>query len=138
MPGGEESQEEGGGRNSDRVPDLSGEQSTDDESETEQESEEEEVLDLSREEPAPPPGPAPAPAVGPEWNPEPARERIRGAIAVGLVGLLALIATGSFVLLATGTLSLEETEGLLTALFTPLLALAGTALGFYFGGQRRN
>ncbi len=99
--------------------------------------EDSEVLDLAAEEPTPPPGPAPRPEVGAIWNPEPARERIRGAIAVGLVVLLALIAVGSIVLLATDALSLDEVEGLLTALFAPLLALAGTALGFYFGGQRR-
>lgn len=97
----------------------------------------EEVLDLS-EEPEPPPGPPPAPAVGAVWNPEPARERIRGAVAVGLIALLGIIAIGSFVLLSTDTLSLDEVEGLLTALFSPLLALTGTALGFYFGGQRRS
>jgi hypothetical protein len=98
---------------------------------------EEEVLDLSAEEPAPSPGPVPKPEVGAVWNPEPGRERIRGAIAVGLVILLASIAVGSIVLLATDALTLDEVEGLLTALFAPLLALAGTALGFYFGGQRR-
>jgi len=96
------------------------------------------VLDLSEEEPAPPPGPPPSPAVGAVWNPEPARERIRGAVAVGLIVLLGVIAIASFALLATDTLSLDEVEGLLTALFSPLLALTGTALGFYFGGQRRN
>jgi hypothetical protein len=95
------------------------------------------ALDLSEEEPAPPPGPPPAPAVGAVWNPEPAREKIRGAVAVGLIVLLGVIAIGSFVLLSTDTLTLDEVEGLLTALFTPLLALTGTALGFYFGGQRR-
>jgi hypothetical protein len=94
-------------------------------------------LDLSEEEPAPPPGPPPSPAVGALWNPEPAREKIRGAVAVGLIVLLGVIAIGSFVLLSTDTLTLDEVEGLLTALFTPLLALTGTALGFYFGGQRR-
>ena len=110
---------------------------SDDETGPEDASADEEILDLSAEEPAPPLGPAPGPEVGAVWNPEPARERIRGAIAVGLVGLLALIAVGSIVLLATDTLSLDEVEGLLAALFAPLLALAGTALGFYFGGQRR-
>jgi hypothetical protein len=100
-------------------------------------SQDEDVLDLSVEEPTPPLGPAPKPEVGAIWNPEPARERIRGAIAVGLVALLALIALGAIVLLATDTLSLDEVEGLLAAVFAPLLALAGTALGFYFGGQRR-
>ena len=96
-----------------------------------------EVLDLAGQEPPPPAGPAPGPEVGGVWNPEPTRERIRGALAVGLVVFLALIAIASFVLLATNTIALDEVQGLLTALFTPLLALAGTALGFYFGGQRQ-
>lgn len=93
-------------------------------------------IDLSGEEPAR--GPGPVVHEGRVWNPEPGREKIRGALAIFLVSILSAIAVGSFVLVATNTFTLDEVEGLLTALFTPLLALTGTALGFYFGGQQQH
>ena len=78
----------------------------------------------------------PSPEVKP-YDPEPQREKLRGYLAGGLVLLLAVI-----VLLAFGTMwskwaSEAEIKDLLSTIFPPLVALAGTAIGFYFGGRAR-
>jgi hypothetical protein len=50
--------------------------------------------------------------------------------------LLGLTALALIVLTAAGCLSIDETKDLAVSIFTPLVAVTGAALGFYFGGHR--
>jgi len=56
---------------------------------------------------------------------------------MGLLILLALTVAVAFVLVATRRVSIADMRTLLEVLFTPLVALTGTALGFYFGGREQ-
>lgn len=73
-----------------------------------------------------------------EYDPEPQREELRGILAVALVAILAAIVGLSFIAIWWDWATPEEVRELLSALFPPLVALAGTALGFYFGGHNRS
>src|SRR5438094_430323 len=79
-------------------------------------------------------GPPPSPTERP-WNPEPRRGSRRGLLAGALVGLLGLTIGAAFGLEASNLLDRGEVDGLLRPIFPSLVALTGTALGFYFGGR---
>jgi hypothetical protein len=60
------------------------------------------------------------------------RERVRGWIAFGLVGILAVVVVLGMLGLLIGRLSTRELNDLLSSLGL-LTTLVGTAMGFYFG-----
>jgi hypothetical protein len=91
-----------------------------------------EELDLSQE-PAPLATP-PAPHTVP-YNPEPARERMRGAIVIFLLAILGGTVAASFVALWVDAITAEDLRTLLTLIFTPIIGLVGAATGFYYGGR---
>jgi hypothetical protein len=66
---------------------------------------------------------------------ESVRERKRGYLAAALVGILAALVLGSPIALAFGA-NVDELKSLLEVLLPPVIALTGTAVGFYFGGPR--
>jgi hypothetical protein len=66
------------------------------------------------------------------FNPDPIREETRGDLARGLLWLLTFAIGG--VLFFVGVGRLEGTV-ITQSIFPSLIALAGTALGFYFGSQ---
>ncbi len=66
------------------------------------------------------------------YNSEETRENTRGDLARGLLWLLALVVGGVLVFIGLGRL---EGTVLTQSIFPSLVALAGTALGFYFGSQ---
>ena len=68
------------------------------------------------------------------YDPEPKRENTRGILAVGLVSLVALEVVLGFVALMTGT-SIGDLRQLFEIVFSPSVALAGSATGFYFAGR---
>lgn len=70
------------------------------------------------------------------YDPEPEREKVRARIAYGLTAFVAIYAAGAFIALATGWAEIEDLERL-QVYFTPVITLAATALGFYFGGKQR-
>lgn len=87
-------------------------------------------LDLTKIEPsltdqAPPPF-----TVGEPFDPAAKREGTRGDLARGLLWLLALCIGGVLTFIPLGLL---EGSVLTQSVFPSLIALAGTALGFYFG-----
>ena len=94
-------------------------------------SETEKVLDFSREEP---PGPPPPPAqdITKPYNPDETRETTRGDLARGLLWLLTFAIGGVLAFIGLGRL---DGTVLTQSIFPSLVALAGTALGFYFGSQ---
>jgi hypothetical protein len=69
----------------------------------------------------------------PRFDPEPGRERMRGWLAVGLLGLLTATIAAAFVLVAIKRVSVTDMKSLLDLIIPPEVALAGSAIGFYFG-----
>jgi hypothetical protein len=92
-------------------------------------------LDLTGEKGSGADGSVPEPSTVP-FNSDQDRERIRGYVALILIGLLAVVIVGSFVGLATGWTSMADLEKWLTIIVGPLVALVGAATGFYFGGKK--
>lgn len=69
------------------------------------------------------------------WDPEPGREKLRGYLATGLVLLLAGVIGAAWLTLWLGISSAPEIKDLLGVLLPPVVALVGSAVGFYFGGK---
>jgi heme A synthase len=69
------------------------------------------------------------------YNPEPNRDRVRGWLALALVVLLVAVIVAAWVTLWAGAVSEPEIKDLLGVLLPPVVALVGSALGFYFGGK---
>jgi hypothetical protein len=66
------------------------------------------------------------------------QERVRGKIAGSLVGLLALIVVASFAYIGWYKEFDPPLKGLLELLIAPVVALVGSATGFYFGGRGKS
>lgn len=66
------------------------------------------------------------------FNPDKNREETRGDLARGLLWLLTFVVGGVLAFIGLGRL---EGAVLTQSIFPSLIALAGTALGFYFGSQ---
>jgi hypothetical protein len=87
--------------------------------------------DLSDKEP-PAPESSPVGVSITPFNPDKNREETRGDLARGLLWLLTFTVGGLLVFVGVGRL---EGSVLTQSVFPSLIALAGTALGFYFGSQ---
>ncbi len=87
--------------------------------------------DLSSKEPAPLESSPVGVSITP-FNPDKNREETRGDLARGLLWLLTFTVGGLLVFVGVGRL---EGSVLTQSVFPSLIALAGTALGFYFGSQ---
>jgi hypothetical protein len=72
---------------------------------------------------------------GPDYDPSPRREKTRSELALGLLILLGLVALSLIGLTAWHRLAPETTKDLTEGILSPLIAVTGTALGFYFGGH---
>ena len=72
----------------------------------------------------------------PEHNPRRVQERVRTSVAAGIVG--AVIAETLILAIAyvAGRISAKDLPQVTAALVTPLVGIAGTVLGFYFGSHR--
>jgi uncharacterized membrane-anchored protein len=68
------------------------------------------------------------------YNPDRDRERMRGQLAVALTVTFGVILIGAMIFIWAGKLPPSTFPQLLT----PLVALVGSGLGFYFGGQHTN
>jgi hypothetical protein len=69
------------------------------------------------------------------YDPEPNRDRVRGYLAAGLVALLVAVVVAGWVTLWAGVVTEPEVKDLLGVILPPVVALVGSALGFYFGGK---
>ena len=70
----------------------------------------------------------------------PTKDSVRWFLARGLLGILGATILAIFLLLATKTftgLTSEEISNSTAAIFTALVSLTGSALGFYFGTKDR-
>jgi hypothetical protein len=77
--------------------------------------------------------PAPKPPSTDPYDPAEKREITRAQLASGLAVLLGVVGLLLIVLTAWGKLKLDETKDLADAIYSPIVVLTGTALGFYFG-----
>jgi heme A synthase len=75
-----------------------------------------------------PAGAGPQPKTLDEW-----REWVRRALALVLVGIFGLEVLGAMLALWFGSAHLQELKDILTLILGPTVALAGSAIGFYFG-----
>lgn len=64
---------------------------------------------------------------------EPGRDKVRAGLAITLVGLLVVIVIGAGWVLATDFATIEEIGEYLKIVFTPVVGLVGSAVGFYYG-----
>jgi hypothetical protein len=83
-------------------------------------------------EPAKPPTPAIGVTEPEPYSPDKSREETRGDLARGLLWLLTFAVGGILAFIGFGRL---EGSVLAQSIFPSLIALTGTALGFYFGSQ---
>jgi hypothetical protein len=70
------------------------------------------------------------------FDPHPIQERVRTGVALAVIGaviLETLIVTIAFVL---GAITPDSLPSVTAAIFTPMVGIAGTVLGFYFGSHR--
>ena len=88
------------------------------------------ILDYSGKEPSG--SPPPPPDITEKYNAEATRETTRGDLARGLLWLLTFTIGGVLIFIGLGRL---DGTVLTQSVFPSLIALAGTALGFYFGSQ---
>jgi hypothetical protein len=74
------------------------------------------------------------------YDPSEDRERKRGQIALGLIGLLAGIAAVSllFVMFAATAERADAVKGVVELLFGPIVGLVGAVTGFYFGAKSKD
>jgi len=72
---------------------------------------------------------------GPDYDPTPRREKTRSELAIGLLVLLAFVSLSLIGLTAWHRLAPDTTKDLVEGILSPLIAVTGTALGFYFGGH---
>jgi hypothetical protein len=75
--------------------------------------------------------------LGEKYDPAPVREKTRRQLALILAALLFLIAIALVVFTATDLLSSNQAKDLAAAVLSPVVAVTGTALGFYFGGRQQ-
>ncbi len=76
----------------------------------------------------------------PETKPatiEEKQEKTRGAIAGALVALLFIIIIASFAAVWLKVQTVAEVKALLEVILAPVVALVGSATGFYFGGRKK-
>ena len=76
-----------------------------------------------------------APATEP-YDPEPGRERLRGAIASGLLGLLALVVLFSFALFLWTSRASADGKDFVAIILPSITGLVSAVVGFYYGSSK--
>jgi hypothetical protein len=83
------------------------------------------------------PGRIADPKLGAEYDPAKAREYVRIGLAVALVALLGAVVLMPVIAVTMWHQTWDDLEGLVSTSYPAVLGIAGTALGFYFGSERR-
>ena len=77
----------------------------------------------------------PQPQLGKNYDPTRDRERVRGGLAIGLLSVFSLLVMACLIMIwSTGRR--DDVAVYLNLVLNPMVALVGTTLGFYFGGQQ--
>jgi hypothetical protein len=71
------------------------------------------------------------------YNPEPDRERVRGWMAFGLIGLFAVEVIFLLIAVSAGWITSAEAMDLGSLVLSPTIGLAGAATGFYYATRNR-
>jgi len=77
------------------------------------------------------PPPVVAPEEGGPYDPSKDREKVRGRLAAGLVGLLAILTVSALGGVLAGA-SADDIKAILEVAVPPVVALCGSAIGFYY------
>jgi hypothetical protein len=72
----------------------------------------------------------------PGYNPRRVQERVRTGVAAAIVGALIALTLILAIAYVAGRISAKDLPQVTAALVTPLIGIAGTVLGFYFGSHR--
>jgi ABC-type Fe3+ transport system permease subunit len=75
-------------------------------------------------------------ALTPGYNPRRVQERVRTSVATAIVGALIALTLILAIAYVAGRISAKDLPQVTAALVTPLVGIAGTVLGFYFGSHR--
>ena len=89
------------------------------------------TLDLSAE---PIGRPDPSNLTSEPYDPKPRREEMRGRLAQILIWAVVVAIAGPLALLAFGSIHVQDLPSVVAA-SSPLMGIAGAAVGFYFGGD---
>ena len=74
--------------------------------------------------------------LGSRYDPTSDREKIRGRLAQILIWAVVLVTVGALGMLALGRITVQDLPTVMGAA-SPLVGIAGAAIGFYFGGEER-
>lgn len=96
----------------------------------------EEVLDLTADQEDSGLGDAPRRVATSTRALEEAQEKVRGRLAQWLTGAVVVLILFMAVAVAAGWLSGEQVKSLSAVVLSPLVGLAGSAAGFYFGQKQ--
>jgi hypothetical protein len=66
------------------------------------------------------------------FDPEPGRERVRALVAGALIALLALLSCATLIAVVAGA-DPDRVRPIAEIVLPPVVALCGSAIGFYFG-----
>jgi hypothetical protein len=67
------------------------------------------------------------------YDPEPERERLRGVLALVIVGLFVFVILLGFLLFTFTTRPADELKDFLVLVITPVTSLVSAVVGFYYG-----
>lgn len=70
------------------------------------------------------------------FNPELWHERVRTGVAIAIVGAVILEVVILTIAFAAGDIAANALPAVTSAIVTPLVGIAGTVLGFYFGTHK--
>jgi hypothetical protein len=97
-----------------------------------------ETVDLASTQPPPTIEPSRVVPEGERFDPEPQRELVREKIALGLLGMLAVVLLFAFISIWLSKwlgMEIEMLRTVLTIIFGPLVTLVSAATGFYYGSR---
>jgi len=72
------------------------------------------------------------------FNPELWHERVRTSVAIVIIGAVIAESLALTIAFVVGAIAASALSAATAAIITPMVGIAGTVLGFYFGTHRRD